>query len=129
MHRNSKRRRSLGLMAVGVLLFALSAAIGRCEETVDAGGGIVDLIHHYAGVYGVAPLYLEAVARCESDLDATAVGAQGEIGVMQFHPRGLWPETPLGRAGLSLYEATVEQHIEMAAWAFGQGLGFHWACS
>ena len=78
---------------------------------------------------GISGDWLYAVAYCESTLDPQAVGKAGERGVMQWHPRGLWWDTPAGRAGQPIPVGDIRLDIAMGAWAFAHGLSSHWTCA
>ena len=81
------------------------------------------LIRDAAHRHGVDAEWLVAVARCESDLDPAAVGAHGEVGIFQF-----MPETFRAWGGADVHDP--HEQIELAAWAFSQGLACdHWVCA
>lgn len=99
-------------------------------------GEIEQLIIERAIVHGADPATLLRVARCESRFNPYLVGASGERGVAQWHPRGVWFSTPayreLGINIIQLYttghEHVVYYDIDMFAWAFANGYQRHWSC-
>ena len=56
------------------------------SQKVDFGGDIDKIVQHYATEYGVDPKLASAVIKHESGGDPRAVGADGEIGLMQILP-------------------------------------------
>jgi hypothetical protein len=87
----------------------------------------VAVIHEQATAYGVSGEQLVAVARCESRLNAQAVGDRGQsIGLFQLHERGLRPV--FFQWG---YDDPWSgwQQAAFAARAFAAGLARHWTCS
>ncbi len=86
-----------------------------------------------AAAYGVDPGWLTRVATCEARSRVTgipnpySVGLEGEVGPFQWHPRGLWWDTPAGRNWESPWD--IRRNVEMAAWAFSRGLWWHWTCA
>jgi hypothetical protein len=51
----------------------------------------------------------------------------GAWSLFQFIPAGgVWDDTPIGQ-GKALYRATVDEQMDMAAWALAHGLGRAWA--
>lgn len=109
----------LALAAFAVLLALGLATPARAEGWVEAQ------IRASAVRFGQSPAFMVRVARCESDLDWRAIGAEGERGVWQIHPRGLWSEfLALGYTNpVSVYESS-----EFAARMFRDGRGGAWSC-
>ena len=86
-----------------------------------------DWIAAYSDKYGIDSSTPTAIASCESsqfDIDIInniRLGRQGEVGIFQFHPYGIWSETPQAKAGYSKYD--VEANIAAGVWAISQGYG------
>ncbi len=123
-----------GITMLFIIAIVAVAAISAADSCADAHAGelstwpqVLAWIEHYAGLEGVPAGYLVAVAECEAAGDPYAVGAQGEAGPFQWHPRGLWLETPAGREGLSPWDLRL--NVAMAVWAFARGYGHHWSCA
>lgn len=92
---------------------------------------IISWIYDYAIYYDTSPEPVLAVARCESMYFSSAVinnrrlGSAGEVGTFQFHPRGIYRETPQYNAGYSVYDP--EANVAAGVWAISQGFGpRHW---
>ena len=71
------------------------------------------------------------VAKCETGgwdvrvINNQRLGRLGEVGVGQFHARGIWWSTPQAVAGYSRYD--VEANVAGLTWAISRGLGArHW---
>jgi len=60
--------------------------IGGCESRVAA---FAQMIFEAAERHGIDPFVLAAIAMRESALDPGAIGATGEAGIVQLHPRGV----------------------------------------
>ena len=111
-------------LAAGVCaLLLLGATPARADSDVTR------VIYEEAARAGISGDWLYAVAYCESTLNPQAVGKAGERGVMQWHPRGLWWDTPAGRAGQPIPVGDIRLDIAMGAWAFAHGLSSHWTCA
>ncbi len=85
------------------------------------------IVAERAAAHGVNPAYLIAVAGCESGWDPFAVGAAGELGLMQLLP---------GRGMLAVFYSwgydevwSAWQQADFAARAFAYGLGWNWSCA
>lgn len=113
------------LLAVAVLVVGTAS-----DRPTDANAATWSDVEAYAradaAYYGISAQWLLRVLWCESRGDVWAVGAQGEVGPAQWHPRGLWWATPAGRNGESPWD--IRRNVEMMAWAFSRGLSFHWSC-
>lgn len=122
----SVRRLVLGAM---FLLVVGGAATAQTAHAADAS--IVQIIYEEAARYGVSGDWLYWTAYCETGgtFRTDLVGAAGERGVFQWHPFGLWWDTPAGRAGHPVPAGNPRLGIAMAAWAFAHGYASHWTCS
>jgi len=119
-----------------LLIFAGSSSSYAQQERMD----IEQLIVDRAIIHGANPQLLLRVARCESGFNPNLIGASGERGVAQWHPRGAWFSTPAYREqGINIIQVYVERHehavyydIDMFAWAFGREaplrLRHQWSC-
>ena len=116
------------LLLTAILLGSLGV-LGVTREAGASDGTITDIIYQEAARYGVSGDWLYWTAYCESTLNPWAVGRAGERGLFQWHPRGLWWDTPAGRAGNPIPVGNIRLDISMAAWAFSRGLSFHWTCA
>ncbi len=113
-------------LAAAITLIAFLLPSSVYALTRDA---MTALIVKYAALYNVSSAHLIDTAECESTFNESSIGLQGERGIFQFHPQGLWSEIPLGKRGVALTTSTTEQQIEMAAWAWSEGLSSHWSCA
>jgi hypothetical protein len=108
---------------LGALLMAHSHVMTAAAQTSD---DIIDTISERAAAYGISGAYLVRVARCESTLDPYAVGARGEQGLFQLHPRGM---------GLRFWRDgytdiwSIWQQADFTSRMFASGLSFHWSCA
>jgi hypothetical protein len=117
--------RSLKYMVAGVVLFGAALVI----ERVGAESSPVQIIYEEAARYGVSGDWLYWVASCETGgtFNQSLVGRQGEIGIFQWHPRGLWSSVPVFQSWADVYDLRL--NVRAAAWAFSRGLSFHWSCA
>lgn len=108
--------------AAKIITFGIVAGIIPSPVRADTSW-IVDAIYAAAARYGVSGDYLVSVARCESNLNPYAVNpVTGDTGLFQFNP-GTWHAWGGGDIW-SVYEQS-----DKAAWAFSQGLSYHWLCA
>jgi hypothetical protein len=109
-------------------LLCLSATHATTTQASDPDG-IVALIAEEAHAYGISPSWLLAVALCETGgtLRTDLVGRQGEIGLFQWHPYGLWRSVPIFTTWGDVYD--VRLNVRGAAWAFARGWSSHWSCA
>lgn len=84
------------------------------------------IVRDRAAAHGVSGDYLSSVAGCESKWNQYAVGALGELGLFQLHPRGelraFW-----ARGFTDPFDAW--QSSEFAAQRFAEGGASAWSCS
>jgi hypothetical protein len=92
---------------------------GMGPDTGYAQSGYEQAIYDACAVYGCDPGQLIRVMYCESGGDHSAVGPNGERGIFQYHPNGMWPEM----AWAGPYE-----QIWHAAQQFASGNGGQWVC-
>lgn len=104
------------LVAAVLGAFLLTQAVSPADGQYAYEHAIYDACARH----GCDPEQLIRVMYCESGGDHSAVGPNGERGIFQFHPNGLWP--------YAAWYGPYEQ-IELAAQAFASGLGYHWVCS
>lgn len=105
-----------------LLLFGVPYAAAQTPDTAEA---IATTIAERATAYGVDPDWLISVAWCESKLDPFAIGAQGEVGLFQLHPRGkLVTFTRYYRDPWSVWEQS-----DFTAWQISIGQAAHWSCA
>jgi hypothetical protein len=83
-------------------------------------------IRYVSQLYGVEDDELIRTIACESGFNNEAIGKAGEIGLAQFMPSTweLWNK----KRGTTLEIHRIQNQIDMAAWAFGQGYQRHWTC-
>jgi hypothetical protein len=96
-----------------------SAPTQEIQYVPAAQGSYEAEIYAACEVHRCDPNQLIRVMNCESGGDHSAVGPNGERGIFQYHPNGMWPEM----AGAGPYE-----QIWHAAEQFANGLGYHWVC-
>lgn len=110
--------------------FALSlvvSSIGLADAAAyEAADEIVEIVRDRAAAHGVSGAYMVAVARCESRLDPDAVGAAGELGIFQLHPRG----ELLNFYGRGYTDPRDPwQAADFAAARFSEGAARYWSCA
>lgn len=102
-----------------------AALVGWLALSMFAGSASAQSSGYEAAIYDACARYgcdgnqLVRVMYCESGGDHGAIGPNGERGIFQFHPNGLWPDVAW---------ADPYTQIEVAASAFASGLGYHWVC-
>jgi len=110
---------ALTLAVVGVAGAALPELAPAASASVPYEAAIRDA----AARYGVSADWLISVMLCESGGDPYAVNpATGDSGLFQFNPN-----TWYAWGGGDIWDPY--QQIELAAWAFSQGLSYHWLCA
>lgn len=108
---------------LGAILLAHMHVLPVGAQTADE---IVDTIYDRAAAHGMSGAYLLQVARCESTLDPYAVGARGEQGLFQLHPRGM---------GLRFWSMgytdiwSIWQQADFTSRMFAAGHGRQWSCA
>ena len=115
-------------LAFAVLLFGVPYAAAQTPvdvSEVDETTAIVATIIDRAEAYGVDATLMVNVAWCESRFNRYAIGAQGEIGLFQLHPRGKL------RTFVRYYDDPFDvwQQSDFAAWQFSEGQEHHWSCA
>lgn len=117
-------------------LFLLAVVLGAAalllpSRSEAATTTVTQVIYEEAARYGVSGDWLYWVAFCETGgtMRTDLVGAAGERGLFQWHPRGVWWSTPAGKAGEPIPAGNLRLDVSMAAWAFSRGLSFHWSCA
>jgi hypothetical protein len=111
-------RRASTVRADEVERYAPSSRSGRAAA-------VAAVVRERAVAHDVSPWLLEALAVCESTSNPDAVGAAGELGLFQLHPRGLLPA--FYRMGFD-DPWSVYQQADFAAWAIANGYARHWSC-
>jgi soluble lytic murein transglycosylase-like protein len=107
----------------------LTGAVGDEKQ-----GQIMQMIEKYAAKHGVDSTLAKAVAKIESDNDATAISAAGAVGVMQLMPetaRQLGVNNPLNPAeniegGVRYLKGLLDKYsgnVTMALAAYNAGPG------
>ena len=87
-----------------------------------------DRIRLAAEKYGISYKWLLNVLICESGLKNEARGKAGEIGIAQFMPATFYSFAKI--KGLENPNILNEdQQIDLTAWAFAEGLSYHWTCN
>ena len=115
------------LVLVGVFLLGSGASPTGAEAAWVTRNHVIAWVYEYAAYYGVNAQVLLAVGQCESGLQPyPRDGRSGEIGPFQFHPRGIWWQTPYAWMGYSPRDPEV--NVAAAAWAFSRGYQYHWSC-
>lgn len=122
------------MIRAAVALTLLVAALApRAAVALDNRAAVRELAQEAAGEYGVSQAYIEAIIGCETGYTYSPwlVGAAGETGLAQWHPAGLWWETPAARQGYPRPYgwATAQADVDMLAWALASGLARHWSCA
>ncbi len=103
---------------VAALLFSAFTA-----GQVSAQTGYESAIYDACARHGCDGAHLVNTMYCESEGDPYAIGPNGEIGLLQFHP-----DTFYRIFGGSDIWNPWEQ-IDIAAFAFANGYADHWVCS
>jgi soluble lytic murein transglycosylase-like protein len=116
----------LSLLA-GVALVGAAFFVEPTSANTATWNDVETWIAEDAVSYGVSASWLLSVAWCESRGNPYAVGRAGEVGPFQFHPHGVWWDTPAGLRGISPWD--IRANVQMAAWAFSRGLSSHWSCA
>ncbi|MDE3103183.1 MAG: transglycosylase SLT domain-containing protein [Chloroflexota bacterium] len=89
---------------------------------------VVATIRAAALEFGIDPDRLVAIARCESNLDPLAVGAAGELGIMQFKPATFRANAaPLGYRIDQIFD--VRAQARTAAQMLSRGQAWQWSCA
>jgi hypothetical protein len=120
-------RLAIVLVLVGAFLIGSGLAPSEAGAARATRQDVVNWIYEYAAYYGVSAQVLLAVGQCESGLQPyPRDGRAGEIGTFQFHPRGVWWNTPYAWWGYSPRDPEI--NVAAAAWAFSRGYQSHWSC-
>ena len=120
-------RLAIVLVLVGAFLLGGGMAPTQARAYVATRADVINWVYEYAAYYGVSAQVLLAVGQCESGLQPyPRRGLAGEVGPFQFHPRGVWWNTPYAWWGYSMHDP--ETNVAAAAWAFSRGYGSHWSC-
>jgi soluble lytic murein transglycosylase-like protein len=80
-----------------LMLFLATAALPAAPAVLPTEPSIYDLLTDAELRHGLPPYLLHAIAQVESSMDPDAVGAAGEIGLMQLHPQ--WHDVSGGVPG------------------------------
>ena len=124
------------MLCAAVLLWLAVPLSGSAQQVTRAD--VETWIDDYAWWYETDSYphdYLVArvlrVAACETGgwdprvINGQRLGRLGEVGVGQFHARGIWWSTPQAEAGHSRYDS--EANTAALVWAISRGLGAqHW---
>ena len=110
------------LIRAGVLaaLLAIASPVHADEDV-----SVSDVIIERANAHNISASMMLRLADCESRMDPRAVGKEGEVGLMQLHPRGLLPE--FFRLGYG-NPWSAWQQSDFTARMLADGLGRHWSC-
>lgn len=95
------------------------------EEKVYTKEQIKELIYDIAIKEGLSEDYYKTLF-CESSFKYNAIGPSGEIGVAQYL-KSTWDYFNKLR-GTSLDIYNTKHQLELTAWAWKNGLQFHWVC-
>ena len=131
-------RRTAARIAATVALLVASAHVAPPAQAAPPAQErvtwqqVVDWTYAYADKYGADPEDMLRIARCESRGNPYAIGALGEVGPYQMHPRGIWTSSPQAKAGYSIYD--TEATVASAAWVYSRGwayttLGWYWCAN
>ena|SRR5215831_12929984 len=88
---------------------------------------VQDWIYAYSDKYDINPQIPLGVAACESlyfnvdVINNRRLGSLGEVGTFQFHPNGVYWETPQAAANYSYRDP--EANVAAAVYLMSQGLG------
>lgn len=106
-------------LTIGVRVDGTRVHIRHCRR---APGGcearsrrLAELFVGAGARHGVDPFLLAAIALKESGLDSRAVGAAGELGLMQLHPRSPWGRRARARCAAAAAECDAIVVDEAAA--------------
>lgn len=109
--------KTIYLACVAFLALSLWAA-----EPASSQSGYESAIYEACARHGCDGDQLVRVMYCESGGDPSAVNpVTGDTGLFQFNP-----STWYAWGGGDIWNPY--EQIELAAWAWGQGLGYHWVC-
>jgi hypothetical protein len=96
---------------------------------VSADPAIVDMIYDIATEYGVSGNLMYRIVRCETGgtFNSWSVGRAGEYGLGQWHPRGVWWDTSLGRQGHPRPLGNPDPDLRMMGEVIANGGAYqHW---
>ena len=110
---------------VAVLCAVLLSGVGQVYGQADEAA-IIATIQDAAARHGVSGARLVQVARCESRLDASAVGRAGERGGFQLHPQG---ELRTFYARGFTDPTNWWEAAEFTAQRFAEGAARAWSCA
>jgi len=86
------------------------------------------MVYHWSYIYGVDAGDMLRLAMCESGQQPyVRNGSQGETGVYQLHPRGVWLASPWRHLGFEAMR-DPELNVRVTAWLVAHGYGRHWTC-
>jgi soluble lytic murein transglycosylase-like protein len=108
------------------VLALLGVALAAPPAHAQSAAPLQDYAAEQAAAYGLSAAWLARIITCESGWNPRAVGAAGEQGLAQLHPRGLRP--------LFFTQGYTDpfdpyQSIEFLAWALANGYAAHWTCA
>lgn len=83
-------------------------------------------INHYCSIYGCNSQQLYRVMMCESSGNPLAYNKSGASGLFQFMPNTWNYFSRISGIYGDIWDA--EDQIHLAAWAFSNGLSYHWVC-
>ncbi len=93
---------------------------------VDGDDDIIAIIYAAADRWGQPRADMLRVARCESNLDPSAVNpSSGASGLFQFMP-STFAGTPNGKRGESIFDAYSS--ADATGWMWANGMRNHWEC-
>lgn len=93
---------------------------------IDGDDDIIAIIYAAADRWGQPRADMLRVARCESNLDPSAVNSSsGASGLFQFMP-STFAFTPNGKRGESIFDAYSS--ADAAGWMWANGMRNHWEC-
>lgn len=110
------------LRVMTALWFVILAMTWSGSGVIAQESGYSDYAYQACAREGCSGDWLVSTMLCESGGDPNATGIHGEIGIMQF-----MPSTFYAWGGSDIWNPY--EQIDLAAWAFANGLSYHWLCA
>jgi hypothetical protein len=118
---------TLGIIAVWLWAWALAPLQPASAQTPDQ---VIQITQQRGGQFAPCLLQIEARETGNTYLPNLVNPSSGAYGPLQYLQRGgVWDATPLGRSGVPVTAASVEQQVDMATWAMQAGYKSAWSPS